>query len=192
MRASGWIIALAGIAILGGCQESAKLLRPGFSDGEVRWGEAAGGLQAGIAKRTYELGREPAGAKPSMMFYVLSVRNVSARPVKFLWPGNPSLGEPEIPLAGNESVKIAVTVDAEGGAKSTEFKPAMRPLIRQMEAGEVKEFELRLAPKGFGMEKFGEGKVWAAYSNQQGEIDYGEGYGGKSTGIWVGEIRAGF
>ena len=192
----GWVMWVTLLA--GGCADASKALQPGFSDAEVKWGEPLAGLQAGIAKRNYQAGREPAGQSLKTVYYSFWVRNVSKQVIKFVWPGPAQFGAPEFPLAGDESVKVVAEYSGMDPKlkgrlnRSMTIKPSKKPGIAQLEPGDVRTFEFRLTPKSFELEQFKEqGYISASYENWQQSIDYGEGNGGVSTGLWGGKVRSG-
>lgn len=179
--------------LLGGCAEVDKFAKPGYADEAVAWGEARDGLQIGVARRTYEPGREPAGKSASTVYYAMVVRNVGKGELKFMWPGEPSFGSPVFPLAGDESVRVAAVFSPAAGGKDrfSEVRPTKKPAIAPLGPGEQREFEFRLTPGKFGVSTFSGGRFWAVYSNQQDRIDYGEGNGGVTSGVWTGEVKSG-
>ena len=179
--------------LVGGCAEVDKFTKPGYADEAIAWGEAKEGLQIGVARRSYEPGREPAGKPANMVYYAMFVRNVGRGELKFMWPGEPGFGSPVFPLAGDESVKVAAVFSPAGGGKDrfSEVRPTKKPAIAPLGPREQREFEFRLTPKKFGVGSMSGGRFWAVYSNQQDRIDYGEGNGGVTSGVWTGEVKSG-
>jgi hypothetical protein len=177
----------------GGCAEVDKFTKPGHADSAVAWGEAKDGLQIGVARRTYEPGREPAGKPANTVYYAMVVRNVGKGELKFMWPGEPGFGSPVFPLAGDESVRVTAVYSPGGEAKHrySEVRPTKKPAVAPLEPGVHREFEFRLTPGKFGVGSMSGGRFWAVYSNQQATIDYGQGNGGVTSGVWTGEVKSG-
>lgn len=172
--------------LLAGC--SGKQLGDDHTDGAPVWGAPVNGLQVGISRRKYDEGKQP---DPQQNYYVVQVRNVSKGRVKVLRPVEPRWGEAKAMLSGDESARLVINYDSSAGLKTGTFKPSVKPLLQEMEAGEILTMELRLSPSRFEMQKFVGGRLSATYSNQQSTIDYGSAGTGPVSGIWTGEATSG-
>jgi hypothetical protein len=180
-------LSLALLLLLTGCA-GYEPWRKDYADEQTRWGEAVVGLQVGIARRTYEAGKEPAAGE---VYYLVQMRNVGPAAIKVLAPVEID-GTPPEPRAGDESACVRLTYEsAAAGVKSAEFKSPWKPAVQVMEPGKDYNLTLRLSPGKFGLRRFDEGTLRATYANAQASIRYGTTGGNEVAGLWTGEAASG-
>lgn len=175
------------LAFLAGCHDVNKVMGPHYTDQAIQWGSPVGNLQVGLAERNYEPGFEPEHAQ---RFYALWIKNVGRQGIKILWPAPPPFGVARLPLAGDESVVVTLSYQAEGKTYTAHFRPGVKPVVKELDPGEAVPFEFRLSPSRLGVQRFTAGQITASYSNQQAAIDYGEGNGGAVKGLWTGAMTS--
>jgi hypothetical protein len=177
---------LVTLVFLAGC--GGKQLGDDYTDTQPTWGTPANDLQIGLATRTYDPGKAP---DAKQIYYVAVIRNIGKKSIKVLRPVEPRFGQPQLPLAGDESAMVQVKYESGAGSKTATYKPSKKPITQELAPGEAITMELRLSPARFGLDRFVDGKISASYSNQQTTIEYGAWSEGPASGIWTGEITSG-
>jgi hypothetical protein len=185
LRSTTLIICLSLIA---GCQ-GYELDRRDYKDYGVAWGEAVGGVKAGVARREYQSGYAPG---PNQAYLSLRLLNVTRQPIRILAP-TPERGTITIPedLAGDESVAVRMAYETPDGVKVGEFKPDKKPAVTILEPGREWAMELRIAPEKFGLRQFVPGRMTVSYVNRQETIRYKASGDEPASGLWTGEAKSG-
>lgn len=178
------MIGFIGVTLLG-CTNR-QLGDPQWREEAVSWGEPVNGLRVGLARREYPAGKAPGVGE---VYLGLRLKNVSGNEMKVLWPLKPEFGEPKWPLAGDESVVLEIRYQGAAGEKELKFKPPNRPMAYTIGPGEERVIAVRLAARDFGVERFSEGTISAAYENRQREISYGAEE--RVAGLWVERALSG-
>lgn len=185
MRPTRYIFAALGI-LLGGCASYAPGLAPHRDEG-VQWGEPAGGLKVGAARRTYAPGHEP---ERDRIYLTVRLLNVTDHRIRILAPLPDGITITEN-LAGDETVKLTATYDGGAGIKTTQFTPSKKPIVQAIEPGQDYRVELRLSPAAFGLDRFAAGRMSVTYSNAQDTIRYRSMNDEPVTGLWTGNATSG-